>query len=135
MRVEGWERQLNAVIAEARERRYVIGNHDCALFVIAGIKRITGNDYGKQVRGAYKTRAGSLRLIGTLGRTLAEAVESITGAQRVGPGRVMRGDPVLYVAEDGQEHLGLCLGGQAAVLGENGLLFISMDRISCGWNL
>lgn len=135
MRIEGWERQLHAIIDEARGRKYVIGKHDCALFVIAAIARITGNDYGEQIRGAYKTRAGSLRLVAELGRTLGEAVENVTGAVRVGPARCMRGDPVLYVAEDGQEHLGLCVGDQAAVLAEDGLLFISMERIACGWNL
>ena len=126
---------MHAVIEEARDRRYAIGRHDCALFVIAAVERITGKDYGKRVRGGYKTVAGSLRLIASMGHGLQQAVERVTGEPAIRPGRVMRGDPVLYVDDGGREHLGLCVGDQAAVLAEDGLMFVSMDRIDCGWNL
>lgn len=136
-RPEGWEQRLQAEVERARARPYAIGQHDCALFAIACVRAVTGVDYGQGIRGAYRSERGSRRLIVKRGGDggLAGAVTRTLGMAPVSIRRARRGDPVLYRDAAGEDHLGVCLGGQAAVLGTQGLIFIGMAACRCAWNV
>lgn len=139
MRTEGWEERLFALIKEAKTKPYVIGEHDCALFAIDIQLAITGIDMGEKIRGKYKTKKGSLRLIARLGKEdrllpLRGATTALTGQPPISPVKSKRGDPVLWVDSEDVEHLGICVGAEVVLLTEDGLQTIPLAQCVCGWN-
>ena len=141
-RVEGWEGKLNAALEGARHEPYRIGAHDCALWVAAVIADCTGVDYRPAFAGLYRSRRASLRLIARLGggrgsggKGLAGAVSAVLEREPVPVLRAMRGDPVLWPEPGGDEHLGICVGAHVAILGEQGLQFIRLERCVQAWNV
>lgn len=137
MRVSGWENLMYEAIEDARHKEYEVGVHDCALFAIRVLQTITGTNYGKGITGEYNDKRSSLRLVAKLagrGKSLLAAVSKILDVQPVNILKARRGDPVLYVDDSGVEHVGICVGSEAAVLAEKGLLFVSLAHCSCAWS-
>lgn len=137
MRVEGWEKILFEAVEEARDKEYVLGSHDCALFAIDLLGKITGVDYGEKVRGKYKTLSGAKVLIKKLGggtnKQLGKAVSEVLMQDPLGSLWGQRGDP-LIITIDKVEHIGICVGAEGVVLTEEGLLFIPLDQFQYCWN-
>ncbi len=129
--------KVYAAVEAARDKPYVIGQHDCALFVVGIVKEMTGRDYSDKFKGKYKTMKGSLKVIRRLAGPVGTLEQAVTNILSINPLRVswaMRGSPVLYI-EDEQEHLGICLGDKAAVLHEEGLKFIPLHECKVCWNI
>jgi Domain of unknown function (DUF6950) len=137
MRVEGWEQMLFEAVEEARGKEYVLGKHDCALFAIDLLSKITGVDYGAKVRGKYKTLTGAKGLIKRLGKgtnkQLGKAVSAVLMLQPSSALRGHRGDPLL-ITLDKVEHIGICVGSEGVVLAPEGLLFIPLNQFQMCWN-
>ena len=134
IRVEGWEGRLAKVIAGALDRPYQLGRHDCFTFACECCEAICGEHPGGQIIGAYDTRRSSLRLV----RMLSEeggrgAIEKLVGKPSRPPQMAQRGDWLLYIDDVGVEHLGVCIGAVAAVLGETGLNHIGLRDCVCSW--
>jgi hypothetical protein len=130
MRFEDWPKRLDAVIEAARHRPYKIGEHDCFTFARECVKAITGANYGKGIK--YRTQAGSLKLIKRLGGSLDRAVSKVLRRSPVTPLQARRGDWLMFRDEKG-EHLAVCLGINAACLGEHGLGFLPLDACLSAW--
>lgn len=137
MRVEGWEKILFEVIEDARDKKYNLGKHDCALFAIDLLSKITGIDYGSKVRGKYKNLTEAKKLIKKLGKgtnkQLHKAVSEVLCALPTSSFRGHRGDPLL-IELDNVEHIGICVGAEGVVLTPDGLLFIALDKFKYCWN-
>jgi len=130
-------RDLNEIINEARYKRYKLGEHDCALFAINTIKEIHGIDYGENIRGCYFSRFGYLRLWKSFGcRTMKEMVRVITKKRTQGMRRVKRGDLVLFLDDEKNEHLGICVGDKVAIVTlSDKLTFVDILDCSCCWRM
>ncbi len=137
MRVEGWEKILFEEIEKARSKRYVLGKHDCALFAIDLLSKVTGVDYGTRVKGKYKNLTEAKKLIKKLGKgtnkQLHKAVSEVLHARPTGSFRGRRGDPLLITIDE-VEHIGICVGAEGVVLTPTGLMFIPLDQFQYSWN-
>ena len=95
MRIDGWQRALNAHILEAQERyrasgfRY--GAFDCVHFAADWVLRLTGEDPLAAYRGRYATRIDGEALLAELDGTLLDALRKRFG-EPLHPSHAMRGD-------------------------------------------
>lgn len=113
-RLPDWEARLAAYLASVAGLPHAYGSHDCALHAANAVIALTDEDPAARFRGRYSTQIGSLRALrrygeGTLEATFDAAFPEIPCAF------AQRGDIVL---RDGS--VGVCLGGDAAFVGEEG---------------
>lgn len=126
--------RLATVIEDARKRPYKLGEHDCFRMACASVKALIGIDLWEQWGGRYKTRKGALKLIHTYaGAGFTEAFSKLFGSSPVNPLLARRGDILEYA--DTEEHLGVCIGARAAVLGEHGLEFVPLSSCRHAWRI
>lgn len=62
-RVKDWRTYLSAHINEHREKPFVLGQHDCALWAGSCIKVTTGHDFTSEIHGTYRTPEGAVRAL------------------------------------------------------------------------
>lgn len=123
------------IIADAETKPYSLGEHDCFVVACKVVGAASGVDYWTDFP-KYRTRKQSLARIASIAPTFRDAVTTFFGLVECMPTMARRGDIVLY--DDGDlEHLGVCLGEHVAVLGENGLLRISIasPRLVTAWRV
>lgn len=122
-RLEGWEARLPPVIEASRLQTYALGVHDCLIFTCACIEALTGVDFWPRFAG-YRSKLSAYRVIRAIAPTLAEAVTVVLGQPPIMPALARRGDVALY--RDAEDHLGVCIGAEVAVLEPGGLAFVSL---------
>lgn len=134
-RAEDWPLRLNAAIESARERAFVWGEHDCALFAANIVRDLTGIDYAEAFRGKYRSATGATRVLAKLGRrSLRETVTAKLGAG-IQAHLAQRGDVLLWIQPGLGETVGVCLGRQGAFVGPKGLEFIGMREWAWAWRV
>jgi cell wall-associated NlpC family hydrolase len=126
VRLHDWPERLAAVVAAAQQQPYELGQHDCLRFTCQCIATMTAVDFWPRFAG-YRTRLQALRTIASIAPSLAQAVSLVLGVPPVAPLLARRGDVLLY-ADEGGEHLGVCVGSTAAVLGPQGLAHVPLDH-------
>ena len=103
------------------------------------VEIITGVDPWAELRGRYTTERGALRILKKFaGGGVIEMAEKITtdlGAPEVMPPFARRGDIGLIVSGfvGFGASLGVCLGGDVAVVTPDGLRFLSRGSMSRVW--
>ena len=117
-----WPEALAAEITAAQRMPYVLGKHDCLRFSCRCVEVMTGVDFWPRFEG-YTNKRQAYRTIQAIAPTLGEAVSVVLGIEPTPAPMAHRGDVVLY-ADNAGEHLGICVGGMVAVLGEDGLAFV-----------
>lgn len=122
------------IIADAENVPYRLGEHDCLNVACAVVQARTGIDYWPQFAG-YKTKRQALVTIARIAPTLRGAVSKVLSTPELPPRMAQRGDLVLY--RDTDEHIGICLGRDVAVLGADGLQRISImsDALVAAWRV
>jgi len=122
------------IIEASTDKPYVLGKHDCLKLVCEVIKAQGGKDYWGKFKG-YKNKREALIKIRKIAPTFQGAVTKVLGIKESHPLHAQRGDICLY--NDGEEHLGVCLGESVAVLGEKGLIHIQITNklIKCSWRI
>lgn len=133
-RIEGWESRLAAVLEAARHAPYELGEHDCFRLVCRVIEALTGVDRWPTFAG-YRTRGEALRAIATFGSSFEAAFDWFFGAPAVAVATARRGDVLAIATPDGDKHLGVCVGAQAAFLAPQGLLFVPTASCLCAWRV
>jgi len=131
-RADGWELRLFAVIADAEGVPFGYGSQDCFRFACAAIEALTGVDHWAAYAGRYQTRADAYALIAEHGG-LSEGMDWLCGP-RVAASHARRGDIVCIDTPLG-EALGVCLGVDAAVLGDVGLRYVPVADALCAWRI
>lgn len=126
VRRHDWPERLAAVVAAAQQQPYKLGQHDCLRFTCQCIAAMTGVDFWPRFAG-YSTRLQALRTIAAIAPSLGQAVGLVLGVLPVAPLLARRGDVLLYTDEGG-EHLGVCVGATAAVLGPQGLAHVPLSH-------
>ena len=155
-RKEGWELRLADSIEAARAKPYVLGEHDCLRVALGAVEAITGVEMWSRFAGKYSSRREALRLFLDRSRwsefyggeipkekeceaqgatlTIFETVFSILfGTLPIDARLARKGDVVKYV--DREEHLGVCVGAQVAVLKDDGLSFVPRSKCSLCWRI
>jgi cell wall-associated NlpC family hydrolase len=125
-RLHDWPERLAAVVASAQHQPYRLGQHDCLRFTCQCVGAVTGVDLWPQFAG-YTSRLQALRTIAAIAPGLGQAVSVVLGMAPVAPLLARRGDVLLYT-DAGGEHLGVCFGATAAVLGPQGLAHVPLDH-------
>lgn len=134
MRLEGWEVRLSAVIEAARGEPYELGRHDCFRLACRSVQALTGADLWSEWAGSYRTHAQALRRIVEVGGSYDGCFSRIFGSEPVNVRLARQGD-ILKFVENGEPHLGVCIGAEAAVLGETGLLFVPCLACEVCWRI
>lgn len=111
------------VIADAENKPYKLGEHDCLRLACRVVEERIGVDYWPRFAG-YKTKRQSLACIARVGSSLQDAITKTLGVDAILPALAQRGDLVLY--RDTDEHIGICVGEHVVVLGNDGLIRISI---------
>jgi len=102
MRIEGWERRLNAAVAKHMALPAQYGVSDCLIIALDGIEAVTGTDPYPRDRfnRKYKTEAGAARCLRKAGfATVEDALRAACGKE-IPPSLAQRGD-VGVVVRDG----------------------------------
>lgn len=134
MRAPGWEVRLRAVVAAAERRPFEWGTHDCAMFSFAAYEAVTGRPHVRAEHWTSATEAArllrSVPLLELGRRWFGEPVEGWATARR--------GDIVLIGSERqflGQPALAVCVGGDVACPGEEGLQFEALRHSFHTWRI
>lgn len=133
MRREGWESRLNAVLADARARPYVLGEHDCFRVACRVVEALTGVDRWPEFSG-YTTKAEALAKIARHGRSFERAGDWFFG-ERIALGYARRGDIAAVQSPDGEKHLGVVMGKQVYLMYELGLTPAPLAAAHCAWRV
>lgn len=135
VRLEGWESRLAGVLEWARGRSYQLGEHDCFRVTCRVVEALTGVDRWPQFAGRYSTRRESLALLKQYGSSFDAAFDWFFGVPHESWRMARRGDIVKCVDETGEAHLGVCTGGEIAVLREHGLTFEPLPAAHHCWRV
>lgn len=122
------------VITAAENQSYVLGEHDCLRVACGVVQARTGVDYWPRFKG-YRTHRQALVTIARIAPTLREAITTTLNIHAIHACLAQRGDLALF--DDGQEHIGVCVGEHVVVLGPEGLLRVKItdSRLSCAWRI
>lgn len=128
-RFEDWPSRLAAAVDAARGRPFDWVTHNCATFCAGCVHAITGVDHGPAFAALHTSAHGAMRA----SAQLMEAVSARLGGP-IAAAFAQRGDVVL-LRKGGRDLLGICVGSQAAAVGETGLAFVSMKEGVCAWRI
>lgn len=140
-RVQDWPTLLFHLIEARRSTPFAWGRQDCCLFACDGVLAQTGLDPAAGLfRGQYRDALGAARLVrkhGGVGAIAAKVCKAL-GYPEVPVALAQRGDVVTIdkVGEDlpGMRlALGICIGGEAAFPGKNGLVFHPINHCRRAW--
>lgn len=132
LRVDQWPEILAAEIERARNRPFQWGTHDCALMAADIVLAMTGVDYAAEFRGRYRSALGAARLL-KRGGGLWAVLDRQLGAS-VPAAMAQRGDVVLARFAAG-DTAGVCVGGQSAFPGLQGVVFRPTIECLAAWRV
>lgn len=135
MRLSGWDKRLRDVVEAAEARPYSLGEWDCFRMACAVVQALTGADRWPEWQGQYRDLKSALRLLARHGSTFEAAFDWFFQVQRSTPFWARRGDICALATEDGQKHLGVCLGAETAFLGPTGLVRVPTLTCLCAWRV
>ncbi|MCP3729248.1 hypothetical protein M9978_02305 [Sphingomonas sp. MG17] len=133
MRRTDWEARLGEYLASVVDRPFEWGVHDCALHSANAVLSMTDIDFAASFRGHYRTAIGSVRALRRYGAgTLEATIDSLFPT--IGRAFARRGDLVMHAGA-----LGICVGGDALFVGEEGgaagLVRIARPSWSKAWRI
>lgn len=133
-RVENWPEILLALVEDRRSKPFAWGENDCALFAADCVLAMTGEDFAAAFRGRYTTAAGSIKALKRFGAGSLESTATAALGEPISPKLAQRGDVVLFDAVTGPA-LAVCLGGNAAAAGPEGITWVPMDLWTKAWRV
>ena len=133
MRLQGWETRLALLVEEARCRPYQLGEHDCFRMACRVVEALTGVDRWPEFAG-YRTKREALALLARNGSSFEDAFDKLAG-ERIEARAARRGDLVCVQSEDGEKHLGVVTGQDAAFLAPDGIRWVPIAACTCAWRV
>jgi len=117
IRFNDWPERLQEVVAEAQDKRFEWGSHDCALFAMNVVFALTGEDLAISFRGKYRTARGAagqmIRFAGGGVEEMADKMAEMHDIKETPVAFARRGDVVLIDIESVGPALGIVLGQDA----------------------
>jgi len=132
-RRQDWPLRLNAWLESVRTKRFVWGEHDCALGAADAVLMMTGTDPAAAFRGRYTSKVGAALIIVEHGG-LEAMVTAALGDPLPTPKLARRGDVVLVDSPEGQA-IAVVLGASAAGPGPDGAVFVPMEGWKAAWRV
>lgn len=124
---------LISAIERHKDRDFVWGKLDCALFVANVLQDATGTDYAEPLRGRYNSELGSYRILKPYGG-LEGYLDSLF--PRVHKTQAMRGDIVSLKAELSGRAVGICTGQRFAFMtADQGVIYVPMSLAEEVWQV
>lgn len=134
VRYPHWPELLATFIAGRALVPFAYGRSDCGMLAADWIVAATGVDMAADLRGRYRSAAGSVAIIRRAGHTsLSDLVTARLGAP-VAPLLAQRGDIVEMPGDSGPA-LGICTGADAVCLGPAGLVTVPMTNAVRAWRV
>lgn len=133
MRQVNWLESLLSFVESRRGSPHVWGKNDCCLFAADAILAMTGIDHAADFRGTYSTEAQANEIIGRYGSLDAFLTHFL--GEPAGPVCARRGDVVTFLAPNGLECVGVCLGTSIACPGDAGLNILPMSAATKSWRV
>lgn len=134
-RLPGWEDRLAELMAAARLEPYRLGQHDCFRLACRTVEALTGHDLYAPWAGSYASKREALKRIAEFAGDFTAAASKFFGSEPVHMNLGRRGDIAEFVGEDGEQHLGIVLGMDVALLGPDGLEFLPRDACKHCWRI
>lgn len=133
-RYSDWPERLAHFIQDRTHQTFAYGRHDCGLLVADWVRAATGTDPAADLRGRYRSVAGSVAVVRRAGH--ADLTELVTA--RLGPPLApllaRRGDIVELPGDSGPA-LGICIGMDAVAMGPDGLVTVPMANAVRAWRV
>ena len=136
LRKTEWLKNLNETIDQSKEKSFVWGEWDCALWAAESVKSITDIDFAKDFRGKYQDKESAALVLRKLGSGSLYNILRRYFGNPCHPAKAWRGDIAYY-----KKSLGICYGNYALFVGSeifadgeetpDGLISISMANIQC----
>ncbi len=131
---ENWPSILANQIEQAERTPFEWGVNDCCLWSATVVDAMTGVDPAKDFRGLYSTEAEAKIVLESLGTgDIKSIIVSIFG-EPIGIKLAQRGDVVLAII-DGQQTVGICVGGRTAFKSLTGLIQLPTLKCDCAWRV
>lgn len=127
-RLPGWEDRLAGIVSAARLKPYVIGEHDCFRVATAVVQALTGQDLWAPWSGKYRSKTAALKRIAAFAGDFTAAASKLFAVEPRAMAFARRGDVCEFFFND-EQHLGIVVGLNVVVLGEQGL--IQVPRTDC----
>lgn len=127
-------RELRAFLAECAARAFVLGTHDCGLFLADWVLRIRGTDPAAPIRGRYADQVELMALAGAGGLPrLFDRLLRAGGLERTTEPRL--GDVAMVAVADYPPCGAIRTAGGYALLAERGLSGVSARgvRLIMAW--
>ena len=131
-RLKGWEDRLVDVVASAKAKPYKLGEHDCFRVATAAVEALTGQDLWVPWAGKYKSKTAALKRIAAFGRDFTAAASKLFAVEP-GPMPLARRGDICEFFFNGEQHLGIVMGIDVAVLGEEGLIHVPRSACKHFW--
>lgn len=131
-RLPDWPERLGRLVAQRLAMPFAWGPNDCASFAADACQAMTGRDGLAALRGPRRSEREAWREIRAAGSVAAALVRA--GACPVPPALAQRGDLVM-LAQGRRRVLAVCLGGEAAAPGPQGLALAPLDAAVEAWRL
>jgi hypothetical protein len=132
-KIAQWEDALHDAIDAKRFAPFQWGVNDCCLFAADVVLAMTQTDIADTVRGMYEHAAEACALVRAAGTVEDLATERL-GLPMESLNFAQRGD-VVSVEIVGRLSLGVCLGGDIAGPGEEGLVFLPFSNALHAWKV
>jgi len=127
-----WPEILAAQIESMDGVPFEWGKTDCCMFAANVVEEMTGIDYAKEFRGKYKTMKGAIRALKRKG------LDEVMDGKFKRTDFPKRGDVVLInkeITEQPIPALGICIGMQIALMGDDGLEFLPIGMEAAAWDV
>lgn len=129
-----WRPQLVAYLGSVARTPFVMGQHDCALFVAGAVAAMTGIDPAAAYRGTYTTVKGGLKAVLKQGFASHEAVFAAL-FEPIAPAFAAVGDIAVIDRPGDIPILGIFEGERIAVAGDDGLAFIPREMATSAYRV
>ncbi len=115
-------------IAQTYSEPFSWGTNDCALWCASAVRHMSGFDPAADLRGAYQTRFGAMRLQsqnGGLVRLVSSRMKGFSPIKSEGVALVRIGRDVVCA---------LVVAGRAVLKSDRGVLCVEHYNVLCGWS-
>lgn len=129
MKPEGWDKRLNAVIADKVRAPFKWGIHDCCLFALDCVDAQIGTEFAKGIRGKYRSQKGAYKLLEEVGGY--EAYLRSLGFTKKPIEQAARGD-VAFLG--GAMAWSVVVGDKVVATGPDGLVSLPIDKVLTVWS-